>query len=385
MIGRKIIMVSIIFIALVIATILAYGKFSSGSLIYKTSRIERGDIISYISATGTLNPITSVKVGAQVSGVITDTYVDFNSSVNKGQVLAQIDPSIYEFQVKQAKATLQKAQAEADEKRRLFELYQKLISEPDRISKYELDNSRVEYISALAQLERAKTDLRLAEANLYSTAIRSPIDGVIISRNLDVGEAVMPSQDHPLFVIARDLKKMELDANVSEADIGRIKVGKSASFTVDAYPDESFKAEVSQIRNNPVIHQNVVTYEVVLPVDNKELKLKPGMTTYVKVIVDEKQNIIKAPNIALRFTPLSDIAPETSTQFIRGEQLESGTVWVLSGEGKVKPVTIKVGTRDNNFTQVLEGDLKEGDKVVVEAIQKKDSPLSSFISPPRNY
>lgn len=384
MIGRKIFMVSIIVIALVIATMLAYGKLRSSSFTYRTARTERGDIISYISATGTLNPLTSVEVGAQVSGVIRDIYVDFNSPVKNGQVLAQIDPSLYEPQVKQAKTALQKAQAEADQKGRLFKLYQKLINEPDRISKYELDNSKVEYISALAQVERAKTDLRLAEANLYSTSIRSPIDGVIISKNLDVGEAVMPGQDHSFFVIAKDLTKMELDANVSEADIGRIKVGKSAFFTVDAYPDESFKAEVSQIRNAPVIRQNVVTYEVVLPVDNKELKLKPGMTAYAKVIIDEKRNVPKVPNIALRFTPLSDIASETSGQF-RGGKLESGTVWVLTSEGKPKPVSIKLGTRDNNFTQVLEGNLREGDKVIVETIQKKDSPLSSFISPQMNY
>lgn len=386
MIGRKIFIFSIVVIALVIVTMLTYGKLTSSnsSITYKTATIERGDIISYISATGTLNPITSVKVKPQVSGVIRDIYVDFNSPVKKGQALAQIEPILYETQVKQAKTALQKAQAEVNQKGKLLGLYQKLINEPDRISRYELDNSRVEYVSALAQVENAKADLIRAEADLHSTTIRSPIDGVIISRNLNVGEAVMPGQGNSLFVVANNLTNMELIANVSEADIGRIKTGKSAFFTVDAYPDEGFEAEVSQIRNAPVTRQNVVTYEIVLPIDNKELKLKPGMTAYVKVFVDKKQNVLKIPNLALRFTPPSEITLGTSEQ-LRVGKLESATVWILSSEGKPKSISIDLGAHDNNFTQVLGGKLKEGDKVIAEAIQRKDSILSSIISPQMNY
>lgn len=381
---RKISVISIIIIALVITATVAYSNLRKNPVTYRTARIERGDLISHVSASGAINPLISVEVEAQVSGVVREIYVDFNSLVNKGQILARIAPSFYELQVKQVKASLEKAQVEAGNKRRLFELYQKLSEIPDRISKFELDSSKVDYQSAIAQVKIAKTELELVEANLYSTAIRSPIDGVIISMNLEVGEAVSPSQSHPLFVIGEDLTRMELEANVSEADIGRIRVGQSVFFTTDAYPDENFKASVSQIRNDPIIYQNVVTYKIVLPVDNKELKLKPGMTAYVNVIVDEEQNSLKVPNIALKFTPTSDIDSQTSEQFSVGKP-ETGTVWVLSSQRKPKAISVKLGKRNNNFTQVLESGLREGDKVIVEAIQKKDSPLSSIISPQKNY
>jgi len=385
MIGKRIIVASIIGIALVITATMAYNILRKNSITYRTARIERGDIISHISASGTINPLTSVEIKAQVSGVVKEIYVDFNSPVNKGQILAKIDPSLYELQVKQAEASLEKAQVEANKKKNLYDLYKRLSNKPDRISKYELDNSKVDYISSLAQVKIVKTDLRLAEANQYSTAIRSTIDGIIISRNVDVGEAVTLSRSHPLFVVAKDLTKMELEANASEADIGRIKVGQSAFFTTDAYPDENFKATVSQIRNNPIIYQNVVTYKIVLPVDNKELKLKPGMTAYVNFIVDGSQNVLKVPNIALRFTPPSDISSQTSEQLSIGKP-ETGTIWVLSSQQKPKPISIRLGKRNNNFIQVLESSgLREGDVVIVEAIQKKDSPLSSIISPQRNY
>ncbi|MBI4228671.1 MAG: efflux RND transporter periplasmic adaptor subunit [Deltaproteobacteria bacterium] len=385
MTGKKIFVISITVITFVIASTLAYSKFNGSShLDYKTSIIDRGDIISYVSSSGTVNPIQSVRVLAQVSGVIKEIYVDFNSPVSKGEPLAQIDTTLYETQVKQARTALQKAQAEANQKGRLHRLYQKLANEPDRISKYELDNSVVEHTSALANVGKANADLKLAEANLQSTTIRSPIAGVIISKNANVGEPVMPGQENSLFVVANDLRRMELVANVSEADIGRIKTGNSAFFTVDAYPDENFNAEVSQIRNSPVTRQNVVTYEIVLPVDNSELKLRPGMTAYVKVIIEKKQNIVRVPNIALKFTPPPDLIPETSEHFSVGKP-ESATVWVLSNDGKPKPVKIKVGMRDNNFTQIRGGQLQEGDRVIAELIQKNDSILGSIISPQMNY
>ncbi|MGB7291355.1 MAG: efflux RND transporter periplasmic adaptor subunit [Thermodesulfobacteriota bacterium] len=382
---RKLFLISVTVIVFVIVSTLAYSKLNNSSrLTYKTSIIDRGDIISYVSPSGTLNPIQSVRVLPQVSGIIKEIYVDFNSPVTKGQALAQIDTTLYETQVEQARTALQKAQAEANQKGRLLRLYQKLANEPDRISKYELANAEVEYTSALAALGKANSDLKLAEANLQSTTIRSPFDGVIISKNANVGEPVMPGQDYPLFVVASDLTRMELVANVSEADIGRIKTGNTASFTVDAYPDENFDAEVSQIRNSPVTHQNVVTYEIVLPVHNSELKLKPGMTAYVKVIVDKKQNTLRVPSIALKFNPPSDIVLDAPQQLREGKP-ESATVWVLSNDGKPKPKQIRVGKHDNNFTEIRGGQLKEGDRVIAEVILKKDPILASIISPQMNY
>lgn len=383
--GRKIFVVGIIILALGFFGVLAVNKLNSNpTLKYKTELIQRGDITSFIFTTGTLNPVNSVKVSAQVSGLIKDVFVDFNSPVKKGQPLAQLHSEVYENQVHQARASLQKAQADAGQKHKVYRLYQTLANVPDRISQYELDNSKVEYVSASAQVSRARAELELAESNLESTIIRSPIDGVIISKNLNVGEFGTPTRIEPLFVIAEDLTRMELIANVSEADIGQINTGKSISFTVDAYPDEVLRSEVAQIRDSPVTRQNVVTYEIAVPVNDPENKLKPGMTAFVKIIIDEKQDVLRVPNIALKITPVSETMPNTSRHHQAGNA-ELATVWVLSNEGELKPIELKLGTYDNNFTQILEGELKEGDKVVAGIINKKDSVLGSFISPQMNY
>jgi len=384
MIRKKTIIVGMSVITLLIVTAIASSGLGEKPVTYRTARIEKGDITSHISASGKIYPLKSVEVGAQVSGVVRDIYVDFNSPVKKGQILAQIDTSFYEFQVEEAKATLQKVQIEANKKKKLFELYKRLINKPDRISKYDLDNSRTEYNSTLAQVKIAKINLAKAEANLHSTTIKSPIDGVIYSRDLEVGEAVTSDRSHPLFVIAKDLTKMEVGADVSEADIGRVRLGQSAFFTTDAYPDQNFKAEVSQIRNHPTTYQNVVSYKIVLPVDNKELKLKPGMTAYVNVIVDSNPNILRVPNAALSYANPSDMGLETLEQSSVGE-LERGTIWVLSDKKKPKQVSIKLGKRNSNFTQIVGSGINEGAIVIVEAIQKEDSPFSSIISPQMNY
>lgn len=383
--ARKIFAVGLVILALGFFGVLAFNKLNADpTLIYKTELIQKGDITSFISTTGTLNPANSVKVSAQVSGLIKDVFVDFNSTVKEGQPLAQLHSEVYENQVNQARASLQEAQADAGQKHKVYRLYQTLADVPNRISQYELDNSKVEYVSASAQVSRARAELELAESNLESTIIRTPIDGVIISKNLNVGETATPTRIEPLFVIAEDLTSMELIANVSEADIGQINIGKTISFTVDTYPDEVFRSEVSQIRNSPVTRQNVVTYEIAVPINNTENKLKPGMTAYVKIIIDEKQNVLRVPNIALKFTPVSETMPNTSKHHQAGNA-EPVTVWVLYNEGELKPVALRLGTYDNNFTQILEGELKEGDKVVAGVINKKDPILGSLISPQMNY
>lgn len=386
MIRKKTIIVGISVITLLIVTAIASSGLGGKPVTYRTARIEKGDITSHISASGKIYPLKSIEVGAQVSGVVRDIYVDFNSPVKKGQILAQINPSFYEFLVDEAKASLQKVQIDANNKRKLFELYKSLINKPDRISKYDLDNSKVDYTSTLTQVKIAKINLAKAEANLYSTTIKSPIDGVIYSRDLEVGEVVAVASDRsrPLFVIAKDLTKMEVEADVSEADIGRVRLGQSAYFTTDAYPDQNFKSEVLQVRNHPTTYQNVVSYKIVLPVDNKELKLKPGMTAYVNVVVDSNRNILRVPNAALSYANPSDMGLETSEQSSVGE-LGRGTIWVLSDKKKPKQVSIKLGKRNSNFTEIVGSGINEGDIVVVEAIRKEDSPFSSIISPQMNY
>lgn len=382
--GRRIIVGGIIILALGFAGLANYKFNTNPSLTYKTEPIQRGNITSFVSTTGTLNPIESVKAGTQVSGLIEDVFVDFNSPVKRGQPLARLSSEVYENQANQARASLQKAQADAGQKHKVYNLYQTLASVPDRISQYELDISQVEYVSASSQVSRARADLKLAESNLESTIIRSPIDGVIITKNLNVGEIATPTQTEPLFVIAGDLTSMELVANVSESDIGQVDIGKSISLTVDAYPDEVFESEVSQIRNSPVTRQNVVTYEIAVPVSNTEHKLKPGMTAYVKVIIDNKQNVLKVPNVALKFTPDMETVRDISGNHRFGNT-EPATVWVLSNEGQLKPVTLRLGTYDDNFTEILEGELKEGDRVVAGISNKKDPLLASYISPQLNY
>ncbi len=238
--------------------------------------------------------------------------------------------------------------------------------------------------SEKANVENAKAALRVAETNLRYTTIRSPVTGIVISRNVDVGQTVAASLQAPtLFTIAKDLTQMQVDTNFSEADIGRIEEGQEATFTVDAYPEYTFRGRVWQIRNAPQTVQNVVTYDVVIKVENPELKLKPGMTANVTIVVDRRENVLKIPNAALRFRP-QGIGPEglgkVSRKSFPGSQGKPGTVWVLGGDGKIFPVPIRLGITDGSFSEVVSGDLKEGMEIVVEEISSKKGQSSS--SPP---
>ena len=292
-------------------------------------KVERGEVDLIVTATGTINPVINVLVGSQVSGTIKALYADFNSQVKEGQVIAQIDPAIFQAQVDQAKANVLNTQANllnaqanlvkaevavVDAKRNLDR--NKPLLERQVIAQATLDTAQVNYDTAVAQIEvakaqvdsskaqveQAKAALNLAETNLRYATIRSPVNGTVISRNVDVGQTVAASLQAPtLFTIAKDLTKMQVDTNVSEADVGRITVGQDATFTVDAYPGRIFRGKVSEIRIAPIIVQNVVTYDVVIQVDNKDLKLKPGMTANVSVMIAHREGVLKIPNAALRF------------------------------------------------------------------------------------
>jgi HlyD family secretion protein len=312
---------------------------------FRTVKVERGEISFVVTATGTINPVVNVLVGSQVSGTIKALYADFNSRVKEGQVIAQIDPAIFQAQVDQAKANVLNAQANQlntksnvenaranltkaevavlDAKRTLDR--NRPLVEKKVIAQATMDTAQANYDTAVAQREAAsaqlesaksqvesskaqvaqtKAALSLAETNLRYTTIRSPVNGTVISRNVDVGQTVAASLQAPtLFTIAKDLTQMQVDTNVSEADVGRIAVGQDASFTVDAYPERTFGGRVSEIRNAPTIVQNVVTYDVVIVVDNRELKLKPGMTANVSVMIAHKEKVLKIPNAALRYRP----------------------------------------------------------------------------------
>jgi len=286
-----------------------------------TAPITRGDIVDRVGATGTLQAVTTVQVGTQVSGTIQNLYADFNSIVRKGQVLARLDPSLFQTQIEQARANLIRAQADLDRlKVGLDDAQTKLarareLSDRQLLPRSELDaadinvrSTEAQIRSAQAQVTQAQASLNQNQVNMAHTVIEAPIDGLVISRNVDVGQTVAASMQAPtLFVLAADLTKMQVVANLDESDVGRIRPGQRVSFRVDAYPAEDFTGTVAQVRLQPIVQQNVVTYATVIDVPNVDLKLKPGMTANVNIEIARKQNVLRVPNAALRFRPTNEI------------------------------------------------------------------------------
>ncbi|HEX4264615.1 MAG TPA: efflux RND transporter periplasmic adaptor subunit [Verrucomicrobiae bacterium] len=364
---------------------------------YQNAEITRGDIIQAVTATGTLNPVTNVTVGSQISGNIQKLYADWNSRVKANEVIAQLDPSSYQAAVAQAEGDLASASATMElnqiEAKRADELFKsKLISESD----HDTAIANLHQAQAVVKIKQAALDT--AKVNLARCTIYSPVDGIVISRNVDVGQTVAASLSAPtLFIIANDLTQMEIDANIAEADVGGVEEKQDVTFTVDAFPSRTFNGSVVQVRYAPTNYQNVVTYDAVISVGNKDMKLKPGMTANVSVVVAERKDALKVPNAALRFRPPEVIGKDVKTN--GAAKLETGTNGSGGqggnrGEGhghdrggsghphvehqpvrtvyvqadpvdptKLKPVQVKVGISDGVFTEVIDG-LKEGDQVV---------------------
>ncbi len=387
---------------------------------YKTAPVTRGTIISVVSATGTINPVTIVQVGSQVSGMIESLHADFNSIVKTGNVVARIDPFPYRALRDQAAANLANARASvlkarADLGQRKRELDRmNALSKQQFVSQNEVDMAVTAHEGAVAQLavaeaavKQAEAALEAAELDLKYTVIRSPIDGIVISRQVEVGQRVTASFQIPtLFLIAQDLTKMQVDANVSEADIGEIVSGKEAAFTVDAYPGEMFRGAVKQVRNAPISVQNVVTYDVVIAVKNTDLRLKPGMTANVSIIVARKDQVLKVPNAALRFVPpkserqdaasgaarsVSGAPPtagETRKDHAQAPASHDGTareptsvVWKIGASGEPEPVPIQRGVSDGTATEVVSGPLNEGDQLIVGVESLRPSKKSENLPP----
>ena len=384
-----------ILVAVVLAAVLAVGGFyllknRGNGVQFKTAKVSRGDLRATVTATGTVSAVTTVLVGTQVSGTVKQLFVDFNSPVKKGQLLAQIDPALPEARVAQTKANLQaavanveKAEATLLDAERTLERNRALFAK-NFIARSDLDTADTNRLSAMAQLnvakaqvEQQKAALNQEETNLNYTRILSPVNGVVISRSVDIGQTVAASFQTPtLFSIAQDLTRMQIDTNVDEADIGKVVVGQSVQFTVDAYPDNTFPGRVSEIRNAPTTIQNVVTYNVVVKVANPELKLKPGMTANVSIITSQEKDVIKVPNAALRFKwQPAEGSPERGSAGAAGAgrpqagRAESGAktqgVWILAGQ-KPRRAPLTLGINDGNETAVLSGELKEGDAVIIE-------------------
>jgi HlyD family secretion protein len=357
---------------------------------YRTEPVTKGDIQATVTATGTVNAVTTVLVGTQVSGTINKLYVDFNSRVKKGQIIAQIDPSTFESQVLQSRANLLSARANLDkaettlvDAKRTFERNKELFAK-NLIARSDLDTAETNYqadraqVSASkAQVEQAKASLDYSKQNLAYTKILSPVDGVVISRNVDVGQTVASSFQTPtLFTIAQDLTKMQIDTNVAESDIGVVKVGQDVEFTVDAYPDTTFKGKVWQIRQAPITVQNVVTYDVVIQVNNRDFKLMPGMTANVSIIITTKNDVLRITNAALRFRFSERPAGAGGGAGAGTADKKGPVVWVLEN-GKPKRVPLTPGVSDGNYTEVVSGDLKEGQPLIVEQLKKNKSQTPS--------
>jgi HlyD family secretion protein len=358
---------------------------------FRTETVTRGNISATVTATGTVNAVTTVLVGTQVSGTIKAIYADFNSKVKKGQLIAQIDPALFEAQVAQqsanlatSKANLAKAEVSVVDTQRTLERNRQLFSK-NLIARSDLDTAETSYDSARAQVnankalvEQAAAALRTAETNLRYTRILSPVDGIVVSRNVDVGQTVAASFQTPtLFTIAQDLTKMQIDSSVAEADIGKIMVGQAVEFTVDAYPDSPFHGSVSEIRNAPITVQNVVTYDVVVKVDNPELRLKPGMTANVSIIVSSKEDVLRLPNAALRFRP-----SEKRDLTKQKERDKGRAVWTLENKNP-KRSAITTGISDGIYTELLSGEIKEGQELIVESTSKTNT--QSQTSGPRMH
>jgi HlyD family secretion protein len=446
----------IVGVSVSVAGLGAWALRGNSDVLYRSAPAERGDIAYTISATGTPNAVVTVQVGSQVSGNIKALYADFNTRVQKGQIVAEIDPQLFQARVDQSRANLNAAQAAvlnaqaqirkneadvasgkaaladakanvvkaqsavrdassklerriqlvkegvlstedgetaqstADQAQAMLEAAQsQVVSAQTNITalqaQVEVANSQL--ATAQAGVKQAEAALTQSEVDLTNTVIRAPVDGVVVARQIDVGQTVAASMQAPtLFSIAQDLTRMQVDTNVSEADVGRVLVGQPADFVVDAYPGQVFHGTVSSIRKAPINVQNVVTYDVVIGVANPELKLFPGMTANVKILIDRHTDVLKIPNAALRFRP-PDAAPvkaQRATPATGGARRPAGqqTIWVMDPKGKPRPVQVTLGLTDGSYTEVSGGSLKPGDQAIVASFAKNaGAPAAAGASP----
>ena len=366
-------------LALVIGGI-SLVNINANKITYQTQKLTKCTITDVVEASGTINPVNIVSVGSTVSGLMKEIYVDFNSEVKKGQLLAQIDPANFQASVDQnqaqitnAQANLARLNAELTMAEKTYTRYKNLYAK-NFIARSELDQAESDYLAKKASIGAQRASIAQAQAN-YKTAVTNlgytkiiaPVDGTIISRDINVGQPVAASFQAPeLFKIAQDLTKMQIEVNVSEADIGRVKEGQEAEFNLDGYPDTTFKGIVTQVRLDSTTTSNVVTYTVIVSVDNEDLTLKPGMTANVSIITKRSTDVMCAPNVALKFTP------QTNSQ-----RYPNRGIWVLKN-GKPKRIDIEVGASDETNVEVVSKDLKLGDNVIISSTGGK-----SKSAPPR--
>ena len=371
-------------IVLVIILAIIISNFMKNRVRYQTAPIKRRTITQVVEASGTINPVNTVSVGSTVSGLISAIYVDFNSKVTKGQLLAEIDPRTFQATVDQNQASMNSAEADLANREATLEMSEKTLRRYRNlyarsfIPKADLDQAEADYKSNLAQVNAAKAKISQTRAqynqslvNLNYTKITAPVSGMIISREIDLGQPVAASFQAPeLFTIAQDLEKMQIEVNVSEADIGDVKEGQEVTYTLDGYPNSVFNGKVTQVRISPTTVSNVVTYSVIVTVDNKDLKLKPGMTANVSIITAKNEDVLSVPNIALKFTPQTD-----------GKKYKTQGLWVKDGM-HIKRIDIQTGASDDSYTEVKGDNIYEGERVLVGIKSSKSKKQQSF-RPPR--
>ena len=382
---------------------------------WRTAQVLKGNIRQRISASGTLSGLIQVTVGSQVSGTVSNLYVDYNSEVKKGQPIAQIDTTVYAATVQDATATVGKAETAVADSQRQLDRSKRLFADK-LISQQDLDTAQVTADRAKNDISSARATLAKAQANLEYCTIKAPVAGVVVSRSIDIGQTVAASFNTPnLFVIAQDLTKMKVEASIDEADIGQVKEGQPALFTVDSYPETQFKGQVNQVRLEPITVQNVVNYKVVVQVSNEELKLRPGMTANVTIQTQSREDVLKVPAAALRFNPAAfmpvDDSAKAKSPGGQGGQKGGGNnqagpdsprggaapggagsqrgmvsrredrVWVLGADGKPKAVIVKAGITDGQFTEISGENATEGMQVIVGVEDPKRAATSATAAP----
>lgn len=375
-INKKIIISAMIILILAIWGIVHYN---STKIVYQTQPLSKCTITDIVEASGTINPVNTVSVGSTVSGLMKEIYVDYNSEVKKGQPLAQIDPATFQAtvdqnraQINNAEANLAKLNAEMVMAEKTYNRYKNLYAK-NFIARSELDQAESDYLSKKASIGAQKASIAQARAtyntamtNLGYTKIIAPVDGTIISRDIDVGQPVAASFQAPeLFTIAQDLTKMQIEVNVSEADIGQVKEGQEVEYTLDGYPDSTFHGKVTQVRLDSTTTSNVVTYTVIVSVSNEDLKLKPGMTANVSIITKRSEDVLCAPTIALKYTP------ETN-----GQKYKNQGIWILEDKKPLR-IDIKEGASDDTNVEIISNRLKLGDKVIIGSTGGKQSTLAA--------
>jgi HlyD family secretion protein len=370
---KRFLLIAAVLVAISVSVAAYYRSNAQQGTQFVTAPVMRGSVVQTVAATGTLQAVTTVQVGSQVSGTIKALHADFNSEVKKGQIIAELDPSLFQTQVEQAQASLLRLQADVDRAKvdiedtqsklqRAEELWsQQLISRADfETAQAAARQAQAAVKSAEAQVVQARAALNQNQVNLQHTIIRAPIDGVVISRSVDVGQTVASSLQAPtLFVIANDLARMQVNASIDESDIGRIAAGQPVTFSVDAYPGEKFTGKVSQVRLEPKVESNVVSYTTIIDVPNPSLKLKPGMTATVNVETARADDVLKVPTSALRFTPPgAEDAPAP-----RAARNGGGRVWILDSD-LARPVPVRPGISDGATTALVEAPFDEGARVI---------------------